>query len=473
MRRELITRGLLCFLTLVVVACQDQAVVGTRVPRDISALYVEPTADAGPTPTRSRKQVVEFWTTDNEPERVAVYQEVAGRFMRRRPDVDLRIVPIDESSLSARIATAIQADALPDIIRLGIEHAVILAADGLLDYNAAEAVIAAVGESNFRAGPLRIVTDPDTGRYIAVPYDGWLQGLWYRADLFEELGLPPPTTWEAIREGARALRSSGRLEFAIVLPTDPAHNYVHQVFEQVAISNDAWPFDEAGRVAMDTPEMVEALTWYSGLQAYAMPGPQYWRGAREAYQYGQAGMFFYSTYILEDLVEGSELEGGRKVRITVPDLARKTEMVPALIGPSRSATYGQLVTLAIMRRAPLAARDVVEFFLTEGYADVLALAPAGKVPVLESAVDEWKRSSDAFGFYPDETLDRIANGYDTMQRWMLRPDYDARERAVIGSIEGHLLIPQAIYEIAVAKTLTPRQAAERLQTAAEALRAAR
>jgi hypothetical protein len=142
-------------------------------------------------------------------------------------------------------------------------------------------------------------------------------------------------------------------------------------------------------------------------------------------------------------------------------------------GPNGSASYGQLVTLGIMSGANPEAQMVVEYFLTEGYVDVLALAPFGKVPVLKSAVDGWKDLSPFFANYSSETLDQIANGYDSMQRWLFRPDYDATQRAVIGDIEGRLLIPQAVSNIALEGTMTPETAAEWLQEQVEALLAER
>jgi ABC-type glycerol-3-phosphate transport system substrate-binding protein len=120
------------------------------------------------------------------------------------------------------------------------------------------------------------------------------------------------------------------------------------------------------------------------------------------------------------------------------------------------------------------AQDVVKYFLTgDNYKEVLALAPFGKVPVLKSAVDEWKDLSPFFQKYDPETLDQIANGYDTMQRWLFKPGYDATQRAVIGDIEGRLLIPQAIANIALDGSMTPESAAEWLQQQVEQLYADR
>jgi len=417
--------------------------------------------------------VVEFWTTDNEPDRVEVYEAVAERFMAENPGIEVQVIPVEEAAIGQRIATAVAAGELPDIVRMGIERVAVFAADELLDEDAAEAVIDSIGEADFRAGPLAMVTNPATGKYAAVPYDGWIQAIWYRTDVFLEAGLTPPVSWADINAAVDALPGFENLLYGITLGTDPGQNYPHQVFEQVAMSNDAWPFDADGNVTMDTPQMIQALEFYTSLQRGAVPGPQYWRGAREAYQLDQTGMLVYSTYIMDDLVEGSGMEGGGKVEIAVEDLPLKTGFASQMVGPRSSASYGQLVALGIMKGADPVAQDVVEYFLTEGYIDVLALAPFGKVPVLESAVDGWKGLSPFFAYYSGETLDQIANGFETMQRWLFRPDYGPMERAVIGDIEGRLLIPQVISNIALEGIMTPESGAAWLQEQVEALLAER
>ena len=420
------------------------------------------------------KQLVEFWTTDNEAERVAVYEAVAQKYMDANPNVEVRIIPIEEGGISQRMTIAVAANRTPDIVRMGIERVAAFSADGILDEDAAEAVINSIGMDDFRDGPLNMVVNPATGKHAAVPYDGWIQAIWYRQDEFNKLGLQPPTTWDSIKTACQTIPGNDGFLYGITLGTDPGQNYDQQVFEQFAISNNAWPFDENGNVTFNTPEMIETLRYYTSLQDCATPGPQYWRGARETYEYDQSAMLFYSTYIMDDLVDGSGLEGGGKVQLPTPDLAKRTGFAPLIEGPSgNKASYGQLVTLGILKNADPAAQDVVKFFLTEGYQDVLALAPFGKVPVLKSAVDGWKNSSDYFANYDPTTLEQIANGYDSMQRWLFRPDYDATERAVIGDIEGRLLVPQVISAIALEGSMTPEEGAAFLQDQVEQLLAER
>ena len=475
MKRLTYALPLLLIMALLLGACATPAPEQVEVTREVEvAVPVEQTVVVEVPAEPMETTVIEFWTTDNEENRVDVYEAVAARYMAEHPDVEIRIIPIEEAGISQRIATARAANRLPDIVRMGIERVSSFAADGILDEAAAQAVIESLGEDDFRDGPLAMVTNPETGGYSAVPFDGWIQAIWYRNDVFSAAGLAAPETWEAIQAACESLPGTGNLLYGITLGTDPGQNYGHQVFEQVAMSNNAWPFDAAGNVTMDTPEMVAALEFYTGLQDCATPGPQYWRGAREAFELDQAAMLFYSTYIMDDLVDGSGLEGGGQVDIPVDDLAANTGFASQMVGPNGSASYGQLVTLAIMAGADEVAQDVVAFYLSEpNYQDVLALDAFGKVPVRESAIEGWTSLSPYFENYAQETLDQIAGGFDTMQRWLFRPDYGTTQRAVVGDIEGRLLIPTVLSNIALEGNMTPETGAAFLQEQVEALLAER
>jgi len=464
--------AVLFVLALAITACAPAAVEEAAVEEPAAEVVVEE-EEAPAAPECEEEVVVEFWSTDNEEDRIDTYEAIAAGYMAENPCVDVRIVPIDESSITQRVATSQAANRLPDIIRMGVEIMYPFALDGLLSEDAAGAVIAAVGEDDFRAKPLEVVTSAASGNYMAVPFDGWVQALWYRTDVFSDLGLAAPTTWDAIDAACDALPGTGNLLYALGLGTAPAEGYPHQVFEQVAMSNNAWPFDADGNVTMDTPEMIAALKFYTDLQRCAIPGPQFWKGARESYELDQSGMLVYSTYIMDDLVDGSGIEGGN-IEIAVEDLAEKSGFAPLMEGPGGdSASYGQLVVLALTTDADPEAQAVVEYFLTKGYIDVLKLSPMGKVPVLKSALAEWKGLSEYFAYYSDDTLTQIADGFETANRWLYNPAYGPVEIAVIGDIQGRNLISQVISNIALEKTMTPETAAAFLQEQVEVLLADR
>ena len=426
------------------------------------------TASAAEPAPAGEAAVVDFWTSDNEPKRVAVYRALAERYMAGHPGVTVNVVPYVESTTLQQLEAAQAAGDLPDLIRVGIEWVAALDGAGLLDPQAAGAVVQVVGETDFREGVLAMVTDVASGEVLAVPYDGWIQALWYRRDRFEQLGLKTPISWADLNQACDAIEAGGDPAFALVLPTVGNQNYVHQVFEQVAMSNNVWPFDAAGNVTMNTPEMVEALRFYAGLQRCSPDAPQDLYGARERYERDESAMLFYSTYIMDDLIEGSDNADGTKIEIAVENLPGKTGFTSSLAGPNGVASYGQLVTLALLDGASPAAQDVARFFLQKGYLDILATAPLGKVPVLDSALEPWSTSSPIFEAYSPATLGHIANGYATMKRWVLRPEYDRAQKATIGAIEARLIIPAAIEQI-VLGDLTPEAAAQQLQAQVEDL----
>ena len=417
------------------------------------------------------KTVVEFWSTDNEEERIVVYEQVAADFMAENPDIEVRVVPIDEGTIAQRVATAQGANRLPDIIRMGVERIAPFVASGLLDTEAATQLITELGEDTFYEGPLNWVSDPATGNYAAVPFDGWVQAIWYRADAFDALDLDPPVTWEAIEAGCEALAGYEDFLYGITIGTDPAWNYGHQIFEQMAMSNGALPFDAAGNVTMNSPEMIETLDFYTSLQDCATPAPSYWLQGRANYVTGLSAMLFYSTYVMDDIA------GLRPdLEVTVDDLAAMTGFSPTMIGPSGDeATYGQLVTLSITTGADTEA--AVEFvkYLMEGdaYLAILGLSPHGKLPQRTNVVDGWMTlDPDTFGSHDPAVLEAIFDGFESAQRWAFVPEYDQVQQAAIGDLEGRLFLIEAFNNIPEG-LMTPETAAEWLQTQMQALYDAR
>ena len=126
-----------------------------------------------------------------------------------------------------------------------------------------------------------------------------MQGIWYRTDWFEEAGLAPPSTWETIEKAAEHFYDINNNQYGILVGTTE-ENYMEQCFTQIAISNNARIFDKNGNIVFNSPEMREAVEYYTNLAKFNPPGPQTWR-ARDYYLQGKMAMFFYSTYIMDDL----------------------------------------------------------------------------------------------------------------------------------------------------------------------------
>jgi len=382
----------------------------------------------------AEKTVVEFWTTDNEKARIDVQEAIAADFMKLHPDIEVKVIPVNEPDLPTKIATAKAAGRLPDVCRFGLEYVAGFALDGLLDTKAATTAIADMGYASFYKGALDLVRSPVEGIWAAVPIDGWVQGIWYRKDLFAEKGLAAPTSWDTILEAAKAFYDPTAPMYGIVIGTDPGQVFTQQVFEPFALSNGATGFDKDGNIVMNTPEMVETLDYYTKLAAYGPPGATNWSHCRQYYIVGQVAMMFYSPYIMDDI--------------------------------AGLVDYGQLVTLGIFKDTDTeAAIEFVKYVLGPKYVDILFMSPGGKVPVRKAVVDEWLKHK-VFSLYAPEVVSDVAGGMNMIQRWGFM---DGNIVPLVSDVYGRKLVPVVIEKI-LTGDMTPEQAAAWLQEQTEALK---
>ena len=133
-----------------------------------------------------------FWTTEEQPERLARQEAMAADFAAASGHT-VEVIPVTENDLGTRATAAFAAGDLPDVIYHPLQYAAPWAEAGILDTDAATDAIEALGGDTFAQGALSMVAVD--GGYASVPVDGWTQMLVYRADLFAEKGLEPPNSY--------------------------------------------------------------------------------------------------------------------------------------------------------------------------------------------------------------------------------------------------------------------------------------
>ncbi len=395
-----------------------------------------------------------FWTTEEQPERMAVQEQIAADF-EAATGISVSVVPVTESQLAERMTAAFAAGALPDVVFHSITYAKAWAEAGILDVAAATEVIEDLGRNTFGAGALDMVAFQ--GEYTSVPTDGWTQLLLYRTDLFEEAGLEPPTTFEAILAAVEALHDPPNT-FGFVAATDPSQEYFMQVFEHFALANGVQLIDDEGNLTLDVPEMVETLEFYMALVDASPPGNLYWLQSREIYQDGGAAMIVWSPFIFTSLVGLRD-----QFPVTVDEqyydgwLADNTGFVTTVAGPSTpdGAAWASLQYLGITVDADIdAAQEFVKYVVGDGYLDWLSMAAHGKFPVrsgtveqpnlfiegwsnLEIGVDRFAPLSD---FFEDEVIDAIVAGLETGSRW----GFAQGEGALLGRVYGTRIMSELV-----------------------------
>ena len=400
---------------------------------------------------------ITFWTTETQSDRQKTIRLLLDTFEALNDGISVKMVAIEENDIPTQIAASSAAGNLPDLVEIGSELAVTYGSSGILDLKAHNDIINKIGKNRFFKGALALVTNPKDGSYFAVPYHGWIQGIWYRADWFDKAGLEPPNNWERILKAARYFHKPEKNQYGILLGTQPVA-FTEQVFTQFAISNNARQFNSAGDLVFNSPAMKETLEYYKDLAQYTPPGPQTWRG-RDYYIQGKMAMFFYSTYIMDDLalaeVAASSLTAEHfenlKGSTFDPHLVDKTKMAP-IISHKTDASYGVVVTLGLVNSQDQArrqaARLLLEYFFDEAaYVTFMHMAPGGMNPMLKDIAQSDDFLNDPrkiFERYGKDKMYKIISGMDAIQKFEI---VDGKVFPVSGEIFAKQVIPQMIHKI--------------------------
>ena len=374
---------------------------------------------------------IRFWTTEEQPERLAKQEEMAAEF-EKATGVAVEVIPVTESDLGTRATAAFAAGDLPDVIYHTLQYALPWAEAGILDIEAATDVVEDLGAGTFASGALDMAATG--GGFAAVPVDGWTQMIVYRKDLFDGAGLAAPTTYDAVVAALGALHNPPDV-YGFVAATKVDENFMSQVLEHVFLANGVSPVSSDGFAPLDVAKTTEVLDFYKAIAEASPPGELYWQQSRELYFAGKAAMIIWSPFILDEL---AGLRDSAPPTInddpTSTELASKTGIVTNFAGPSNpdGAAWGDVRYFGITSDADTdAAMDFVKFSMDEGYTQTLSIAPEGKFPVRKGTADEpgkfeaaWAalpvgvdRKAPLGDLYAQDMIDEIVGGLDVAKRW--------------------------------------------------------
>ncbi|MGR3635732.1 MAG: ABC transporter substrate-binding protein [Shimia sp.] len=374
---------------------------------------------------------IRFWTTEEQPDRLAKQQDMASKF-EASTGTSVEVIPVSESDLGTRATAAFAAGDLPDVIYHPLQYALPWTEAGILDAEAASEVVEALGESTFAPGPLAMAAVE--GGVASVPVDGWTQMLVYRADKFAEAGLEPPTSYANVVAALEALHNPPEM-YGFVAATKVDENFMSQVLEHVFLANGVSPVNADGAADLDLAATTEVLDFYKAIAKASPPGELYWQQSRELYFAGKAAMIIWSPFILDEL---AGLRDSAPPTIsddpTSSELASKTGIVTNFSGPSNpdGAAWGDVRYFGITNDADTdLAMGFVKFSMDDGYTQTLSIAPEGKFPVRRGTADEPAKFSEAWAklpvgvdrkaplgeLYDQAMIDEIVGGLDVAQRW--------------------------------------------------------
>jgi multiple sugar transport system substrate-binding protein len=402
---------------------------------------------------------VEYWTTQTQSDRLQTIEVMADVFEALNPGVDVKVVAIDENDVPKQIAAAAASNTLPDVVEVDSNLSLAFASQGIVDLKATTDVINAVGKDRFYKGALALVEDPNKKEYVSLPYRGWVQGIWYRADWFKEAGLEPPTNWENIMKAAKYFNKPQDNQYGILIGTK-ADSFAEQVYTQFALSNDAGEFDANGKLIFNSKAQKEVLDFYKDLAKYTPPGPQTWR-ARDYYLQGKLAMFFYSTYIMDDIALaeaaasslGTENFKDLKGAAFDPDLVKNTRLAPTISHKSDS-TFGTLEGFSILKNDNQEDLDATKAFVEymNEKDQVVAyshMAPGGHLPMLKDIAETDEFLNDPKGIfkrYGKDSIKEIIAGFENIKNFSI---VNGKAFPKSGEIFSKQIIPRMIYQAVI------------------------
>ena len=405
-------------------------------------------------------QSLRFWTTEEQPDRLAKQEQMAADF-KSKTGISVEVIPISESDLGTRATAAFAAGDLPDVIYHTLQYALPWAESGLLDTEAATEVIYGLQASTFSPGALDMAAV--RGGYASVPVDGWTQMVVYRKDLFEAHGLNPPNSYANIEAALEKLHNPPSM-YGFVAPNKIDENFMSQVLEHVFLANGVSPVNGQGLQKLDEKSTVEVLNFYKKIQDASPEGELFWQQSRAMYFAGEAAMIIWSPFILDEL---AGLRDSAPPTInsdpTSKELASKTGIITTLAGPSNPecAAWADVRYFGITADADTDnAMEFVRFSMTDGYVRTLSIAPEGKFPVRrgdsknpELYLDAWSklpvgvdRKAPLADLYPAEVVSSIAAGLETASRWGVREGQLALASKIINTRVLNRLVREFIDE---------------------------
>lgn len=239
---------------------------------------------------------LEFWSWRTED--VDAYNAFIAEFEAENPDITVTFTPYQNTEYNTILSTALQGGGGPDIVHLraygGLEP---LAEAGLIVR--LDDKIAALEE--FDSGILLGATNRADGGIYGVPFAIQVIPVLYNVDLFEELGLEEPQTWDELIAVAEALQEAGYYAFAngssepwtletLFGGVAPAFYGGTDFFDQLV----------AGETDFSDPRFTEALERILALRPYLAPNHQgvNYSDMQTSFAFGMAGMLVGGSYEL-------------------------------------------------------------------------------------------------------------------------------------------------------------------------------
>ncbi len=213
-------------------------------------------------PAGSVAGTLTVWAMGNEGVKL---KDLSARFMADNPGTTVNVTPVAWDVAVDKLQTAIAGHQTPDVSQMGTDMMGQFASTQAL-----EPVPSNFQKSTFFESAWN--TNVVNGTVYGVPWYVETRLLYYRKDLATKAGVTtPPASWDDLTADAKAIQSKGGAKWGISLGTKNWQEYFPFLW-----SNGGAVMDASGKFTLNSPQAVEALTYYDsffkdGLTPKAVP----------------------------------------------------------------------------------------------------------------------------------------------------------------------------------------------------------
>ncbi|GGP32133.1 ABC transporter substrate-binding protein [Streptomyces melanogenes] len=328
-----------------------------------------------------RKGRITVWSWQGP---AAELKALVPEFNKTYPDIQVTVEDIGNPAIWDKITAGMAAGGrgLADVLHIGVDYLpgyVERFPGGLADL----APLGATTHKDAFAPGLWGTVSPDGKRVNALPWEANSAGFYYRADLFERAGVDVEAlqTWdETIEAGKKLKAKTGAYLLGIDKPASQpdAANF----FQMLLQLQGAFYFDLEGRITLDSPAAVRAMTLIktmndAGLVSDLAGG---WNALMSSLKRGTAAVLPWPTWFGGVIEEQVPAEAG-KWKVRLPPAVRRG-------GPTAATVNSTHLAIAGSSKHRAAAWSFVEFALTRPASQVRIYRGKGIAPALMKAYDD-------------------------------------------------------------------------------------
>ena len=272
-------------------------------------------------------EALSLWVWDEGPERQAALEQALAQFQQAHPDTAVSLTVLDD--YAARLQAALERGQPPDLFLV----------DGFRFPQLADAGHLAPAQDRLDPPddfyPQLVQAFTLDGTPYCRPREVRTLALVLNRDALAEAGLQPPATWEELRRAAELLSDPNGNAFGLILAPDLSRwlPFLFQAGGRL--------FDEEGRLALDSPQALQALNFYLQLfrdNVAGQPAESLSSWAGEALGKGKGAMTLEGNWIVPYLAA------------EFPDLAYQVAPLPQ--GPGGRGTVAFTSCYAVAQASP-------------------------------------------------------------------------------------------------------------------------